>query len=238
MIRSVQGLKGHAIHATDGNLGKAADFYFDDQTWTLRYIVVETGNWLTDKSVLISPAAVRNADWEGHRIDVALTRAQVENSPDIDTAKPVSRQHEAELALYYGWPYYWGTSGVWAPGMVPGGMAPMNPIPPLPTTQPQGQKDSTDDPHLRSTNEVIGYRIHAHDGDVGHVHDFLFDDESWRLLRVVAELSNWLPGRKVLIDQTLILGVDWAEQQMRVDLTREQIKARPNFDWATYKQGE
>src|ERR671937_203627 len=107
MLRSLEELKGYAIHATDGDIGNVEDVYFDEGHWTVRYFVVNTGNWLTGRRVLISPIVFRDADWHAKKILVTLTREQVKNSPDFDTHKPVSRQHEIELARYFNWAPYW-----------------------------------------------------------------------------------------------------------------------------------
>ena len=107
MLTNATFLKGLVIHATDGELGTVDEFYFDDETWVIRYLTVETGGWLTGRQVLISPISVIHADWQAKRLDVALTKKQVENSPNIDTHQPVSRRLEAEYCGYYGYPYYW-----------------------------------------------------------------------------------------------------------------------------------
>src|ERR1035437_3233704 len=103
MLRNINSLIGHKIHATDGVLGKVDEFYFGDKTWNIRYMVVETGNWLLGRKVLISPAALKAPDWDSKTFPVSLTREQVRTSPDIDTKKTVSRQHEIELQKHYAW---------------------------------------------------------------------------------------------------------------------------------------
>jgi len=113
MLRNITELRGYAILATDGHIGTVDDFYFDDEDWAIRYLVVDTGGWLSGRKVLISPLSLGHPDFVGRLLPVSLTKSQVEHSPDIDTRKPVSRQHEAELFEYYGYPYYWGGAGLW-----------------------------------------------------------------------------------------------------------------------------
>ncbi len=115
MLTNAVHLKGLAIQATDGEIGTVDQFYFDDETWAIRYLTVESGGWLDDRRVLISPISVVNTDWQAKRLDVALTKQQVENSPNIDTHRPVSRQHEAAYLGYYGYPNYWGGTYLWGP---------------------------------------------------------------------------------------------------------------------------
>ena len=108
MLRNAKVLKGFRIRATDGEIGTVTQFYFDDESWAIRYLMVDTGGWLDGRTVLISPISVIYTDWDEERLDVSLTKKQVENSPDINTHLPVSRQHEAQYFGYYGYPYYWG----------------------------------------------------------------------------------------------------------------------------------
>jgi len=114
MLTNATHLKGLVVRATDGELGSVEQFYFDDETWAIRYLIVEAGGWLGGRRVLISPFSVVYTDLLDKRLDVALTKKQVEHSPDIDTHQPVSRQHEAAYLGYYGYPYYWGGPYLWA----------------------------------------------------------------------------------------------------------------------------
>ncbi len=109
MLRNVSQITGFAVRARDGEIGILGHFYFDDESWAIRYLVVNTGNWLNGRFVLVPPLALRQAEWQSKRLDVALTKRQIENSPPIDTHEPVSRQHEAAYLGYYGYPSYWAT---------------------------------------------------------------------------------------------------------------------------------
>jgi sporulation protein YlmC with PRC-barrel domain len=237
VIRSIRDVQGYSIHATDGDIGKVDEFYFDDDSWTIRYLVVQTGTWLSDRRVLISPISVGRADWHNRRIALLLTQDQLRNSPDIDTAKPISRQHEAELNNYYGWQYYyWMGPDLWGGGLIPGDL--WGGLPPANLTGEMGgakksesaEAADTRDTHLRSTKEVIGYHIQAEDGEIGHVQDFLFDDETWRIQHMVVDTSDWWFGKQVIISPTSIERVEWAERQVVVDLKREVIRSSPEFD--------
>jgi hypothetical protein len=122
MLRTVRDLQGYAIRATDGVIGEVADFFFDDEDWVIRYLVVDAGTWLRGRHVLISPVAIGHPDWMAQLLPVSITKDQVKNSPDIDTRKPVSRQHETEHLGYYGYPFYWGGAGLWGMGAYPGSL--------------------------------------------------------------------------------------------------------------------
>jgi hypothetical protein len=227
MLTNASFLKGLTVHATDGELGTVDQFYFDDESWAIRYLTVETGGWLGGRSVLISPISVLHTDWPAKQLDVALTKKQVENSPGIDTHLPVSRQHEAEYNLYYGYPYYWGGAYLWGPARHPAGLT----IPLTPSTKTKAgriERESTDS-HLRSAEGVTGYYVEATDGEIGHVDGFVVDNEAWAIRYVEVATRNWLPGKKVLISPAWIGRVSWPESKVCVGLSREAIKSCPEY---------
>jgi uncharacterized protein YrrD len=224
MQHSLHSLIGYVIGATDGDLGKVDEFYFDDITWTIRYMVVETGNWLLGRKVLISIAALGKPDWELHTFPVNLTCEQVRNSPDIDTERPVYRQHEVKLFDYYQWPQYWEGGYQGALGITP------FPLLENPILQEPPAPDRQDDPHLRSTRQITDYQIHATNGEIGHVADFIVDDENWALCNLVVDTGNWLPGKKVIISPAWIKSVNWDDASVTVDRMRESIKNSPDVD--------
>jgi hypothetical protein len=227
MLANATNLKGLVIHATDGDIGTVDHFYFDDDTWAIRYLTLETGGWLDGRRVLISPMSVVRTDWRAKRIDVALTKTQVENSPNIDTHKPVSRQHEAAYLDYYGYSYYWIGPNMWGPVLYPSGL----PIPAAAIKDAlSGQsRRETRDSHLRSNEAVTGYHIEAADGEIGHVNGFVMDDEAWAIRYIEVATRNWWPGKKVLVSPSWIERVSWTDSKVYVGLSREAIKSGPAF---------
>lgn len=239
MLRNAKELEGHTLHARDGTLGHVQDFFFDDREWTVRYLVADTGAWLASRKVLISPVAVRQVEWQERSIAVNLTQAQVRNSPGIDTEQPVSREHEAALTQYYSWPAYWGAVGF--PDVGFGGpIMPMVPLVPLPVKDESAMERATASAatvevnhHLRSVRAVTGHAIDATDGRIGHVEDFLIDDQSWAIRYLVIDTRNWWPGKRVVIAPEWIREVGWEDAQVHVDLTRAAVKASPAYDPAS-----
>ena len=223
MLKSITHLQGITIQATDGDIGKVDQFYFDDETWAIRYLVVNTSRWLDGRLVLISPIALTQRYWESKRLDVALTKKQIEDSPPIDTHKPVSRQHEAMFLGYYGYPYYWV-----GPNYPAGLAAQREAVTEAEASQGRAGKESADS-HLRSTNEVTGYYIEATDGEIGHVKDFIVDDETWAIRYLEVATRNWWPGKKVLVSPAWIDNVSWPYSKVYVDLSRESIKNGPEW---------
>lgn len=230
MLRNVNELRGFAIHATDGVIGEVDDLYFDDENWAVRYLIVETGGWLSGRKVLISPYAMGRPNWDRRELPVKLTKAQVEGSPDIDTRKPVSRQHEATFSSYYGYPYYWGSEGLWGLGAYPGIVPADIPAEPERATERPTWPQESADAHLRSCRELAGYHIHALDGDIGHVQDLLVDDRTWAIRYLTVNTSNWWGGHLVLISPQWVDAVSWADSKVSVGLTRQAVQEAPAYD--------
>jgi len=222
MLNRAKTLKGYTLESLDGEIGKVNEFYFDDHHWTIRYLVADTGNWLTGRQVLISPYALVAVKSEEQRITIKLTKKQIEDSPSLESDKPVSRQFEEDYYGYYGWPMYWGGSYMW-------GYYPYIARDPGKWREPTQDKKNAWDPHLRSTHEVSGYHIQATDGEVGHVEDFVIDDETWAIRYLVIDTQNWWPRKKVLISPRWIERVSWSESKVSVNISRETIKQSPEY---------
>jgi len=196
MLNKAKTLKSYKLHSLDGEIGQVNEFYFDDHNWTIRYLIADTGNWLTGKQVLIPPHALVAVNKEEQYITVNMTKKQMEDSPLLGNDTPVSRQFEEAYYGYYEWPMYW---------------------------------DSQFDPHLRSTYDVSSYDIQATDGEIGHVEDFIIDDETWAIRYLIIDTRNWWPGKKVLVSPQWIERVSWDEKTVFVNLLRETIKQSPEY---------
>jgi len=227
MLTKTTQLKGFQIRAEDGAIGTVDRFFFDDETWAIRYITVETGGWLGGRPVLISPISIVHVDWKAKRLDAALTKKQVENSPDIDTHQPVSRQHEAEYMGYYGYPFYWAGPYLWGPAFYPAGLA----VPSIPSVKAIADRTECEsaDSHLRSSEAVAGYSIAAVDGEIGHVDGFLVDDTAWAIRYIEVATRNWWPGKKVLVSPAWIERVSWRDAAVYAGLSREAIRSAPEY---------
>ncbi|MDP4266108.1 MAG: PRC-barrel domain-containing protein [Bacteroidota bacterium] len=216
---------GYKIHATDGYLGKVIDFFFDDESWTIRYIVVDTDSLTKGRKVLLSTVALGIPDKETFSFPAKINCDQVINSPDINTQKPVYRKHEIGLFKHYSWPVYWGTEyyssrtfGTNTESVESG----------KETKQPEGT--TQEDQHIRSTNIIRDYHIQAINGDIGHVDDYIYDPETWKILYIVVKTRNWLPGRKVLISPEWIKEVKWTENKLIANLTQDSIRKSPVYE--------
>jgi sporulation protein YlmC with PRC-barrel domain len=230
MLRSAKQIKGLKIAAEDGEIGKVDDFLFDDREWIIRYMVADTGTWLIDRLVLISPVSLRHPNTDDKVFPVKLTKKQVEKSPGIDTHKPVSRQHENDLVNYYQWPAYWYPGAGYSLSPMEGYIGAV-PVIPDDNEIKAGTQKEEGDPHLRSIDEVAGYNVQAKDDGIGHIEDFIIDDDKWNIRYAVIDTSNWLPGsRKVLISPQWIKKISWSASEVKIDLAADKIKNSPEFD--------
>ena len=223
MLSKAKTLQGYSLqNIDDETIGKVKEFYFDDRYWTVRYLVADTGNWLMGRQILISPYALVAVNSDHQNIVTSLTKKQIEDSPSQDSDKPVSRQFEQSYYGYYGWPKYWTGPHAWGTS-------------PYLVRNHKQWKNSTEgekawDPHLRSTYGVSGHHIQALDGELGHVEDFIIDDETWTIRYLIVDTHNWWPGKKVLVSPQWIERVSWDESKVFVNLPREAIKQAPEYD--------
>jgi sporulation protein YlmC with PRC-barrel domain len=228
MLRSLKDLEGYGVSAKDGDLGSVADFLLDDEGWACRYLVVNAGGFFMERDLLISPVSFRQVDWDERLFHLDLTRAKIEASPSVDTELPVSRQHERDYFRYYGYPNYWGSSGVWGLNQ---GMTSLARDRERERNDPRVEDDETgDDVHLRSARFLRGYHVQGSDEEIGHIEDFIIDDETWQIRYLVVNTSNWWVGKKVLIAPFWAYDVSWEASMVYLDLTRHEIQNSPEWD--------
>jgi hypothetical protein len=234
MLWNASVLKGFAVAANDGHIGTVNDFLFDETNWQIRWLVVDTGNWLSGRKVLLAPLMLGRLDPQGHAFSAELTKQQVKDSPDLDTDLPVSRQMESNINEYYGWTPYWGNGlftdsygyvgATWTDTSTPARL--------IDKHLTDGQQ-SSGDPHLRSINAITGYLIHANDGEIGHVEGFLLKDTDWSIHYVIVDTKNWWPGKKVLISPQSIADIDFETRLVNLGIERQRVKDSPPFNSST-----
>ncbi len=221
MLNNVKALNGYKLHSLDGEIGKVKEFFFDDKHWAIRYLVADTGNWLTSRQVLISPYALANVNKEEQSIAVNLTKKQIEKSPSLNNDKPVSQQFEEDYYKYYGWPIYWSGPEMWGP--YPYIVFDLN------KQRESVQSKKTWDSHLRSIHDASGKNIQATDGEIGHVEDFIIDDKTWAIRCLIIDTKDWWTGKKVLVSPKWIDRISWSERKAFINLSRDAIKQSPEF---------
>ncbi len=234
MLWNASAINGYAIAARDGPLGTVNDCLFDDASWLICWLVVDTGTWLSGRKVLLPPSVLGHLDAKERECTVKLTMQQVKDSPEIDIDRTVSRQMETNVYGYYGWNPYWGSGLYTGGGAMPGVMAAAPSLEPV-----RREVDSADlqrndgNPHLRSIKAVTGYHIDASDGEIGHVEDFLVDDTDWGIHYLVVDTKNWWPAEKVLISPRSAREIDWSNKLVHLDVDRQRVKNSPTYDAST-----
>lgn len=221
MLQNTKSLYGYKLAALDGDIGQVQDFYFDDKAWVVRYLVADTGSWLSGRQVLLTPHTFGHLDREEKALAINLTRARIETSPSIELHKPVSRQYEIDYHRYYGWPAYWNAAALAGFGGYPVIMAPSKD-----QIEAQQSRPHREDKHLRSTLAVTGYAIHATDGEIGTVSGFILDDQSWALRDLVVDTGHWFSRKEVLIPSDKIGRISYEDSQVVVNLTKAAIQHR------------
>ncbi len=232
MLLVAAALKGYDIEATDGSIGMVSDFLFDDRNWKLRWLVVDNSSWLSERRLLLHASVIGTTAYERRALTVALSKAQIEGSPTIRNDQPVSRQ--MELSLYD----YFGASPLWEGGGYFGGGAIASPLssPPIYGQTRMGSAEGDvlhrdeRDPHLRSITAVTGYHVHAKDGLIGHVENFMIDDGRWDIRYIIIDTRNFWPGRHVLLSPHAVSDIDWLRHEFHLNLSRETVRTGPEWN--------
>lgn len=215
---------GFTLQAIDGTVGELSDLLFDDKTWHVRWLVMDSGTWLSGRKILIHPSSLQHPESETATLRVQLTRSQVRNSPVIDTDAPISLQMERSLSSYYG--YDPDANGAWC-------RSGAQTTPPDGASGPSGgsvagtiarKRPKAAEPHLRSVAEVEGYRIRASDGDAGFLKNVVIDDEAWCVHDIVIDVPTWWSVKHVVIPTSAVERISWSERCIRLGMNREHIK--------------
>ncbi len=230
MLRTLSSLYRYTLWTREGELGDIADIYFEDDTWVIRYLVVDLNRWLTGRKVLIPPSIADRPKDEAGQIPVAMTRESVRTSPDFSSEEPVSRQLEDQLHSFFGWQPYWSgetEGGVVSPRMPEGDeMTGDRQADSVPGDAPRG------DPHLRSARDISGYKVQAVRQPVGTLTDLLIDDESWMVRYLVIDVGRPDTTRQVVVAADTVETVDWRQFAVYLELERESVERAPAFETA------
>jgi len=227
MLQSTQELYGKKLAALDGDIGHVKDFYFDDHAWAIRYVVVDTGAWLTGRLVLLSPQAFAELAQHEDALQVKLLKKQIEDSPSIASHETVSQQFEEQYYRSYGWPVYWQGGEMWGMSGEPLGLAPQPRDPAV-----RRALEPRADRHLESTKTVTGYHVEAVDGAIGHVTSFQVDPRTWAIRELVVETGHWHLGKQILVSPGKIERISFGEKKVFVKLTKVDIQRAGEGDLA------
>ncbi len=209
MVHDLEKLIGASVIGTDGEIGRIRNFLFDDKSWIVRYMVIDVGSWLKRHDVIVLISAVENSDWEKRIFHIRLSREEARNSPDVDAAKPVSRQQEIAMEEYFGKLASWIDAQLdWIHRLPTGRKFPLR---------------TAEDPDLRGAWNLAGYEVWATDGKIGRLEGLLLDEGSWHLGYLEVEASEWLLGRSVLIPTRWVKSVSWADLRINLRHAQEEL---------------
>jgi hypothetical protein len=218
-------LINYVIAASDGDVGRCKDFLFEDVSWVVRYMVADTRKWLPGRKVLVSPIAVKEANWDERRIYVRQSKEAIRKSPPLSEHEPVSRKYEIKWFDYYGWPLYWGGGGLWGAAPYPSALF-------LKRTEKLAEMglEPEEETRLRSVREIKGYTLEASGESVGRVDDFIMDDDTWAIRYLLGDTGTWLSGKKFLLSPGWVKDVDWGGMRLGLDVSKSDIENSPEFD--------
>lgn len=223
MLLATTDLENYTIGATDGCIGLVHDVFFDDESWVVRYLVAETGSWLAGRKLLVSPIAIGEPNRATRVLPASLSKWQVKNSPDIETGKPVTRQHETDHLGYYGYAPYWGGAGLWGNGDHPHMMLPGYAEATRWGASGAGAGGGRDESRLRSARALTGCPIRAPDGEVGHVQGLQLDDETWAICHLVVRAGNWWLGKELLVTPPWVQHGRWIDGTVAASVVRPAL---------------
>jgi uncharacterized protein YrrD len=223
MLRSANEMMGYKLLALDGDIGSCNDFLFEDESWTLQYMIANTGGWLDNRKVLLSPKSLGDPPLEEGRVQVDRTKEFIENAPELDSDAPVSRQYQLVWTQYHGLTPYWHKLGPLSTPLAANAMALM-------------EDANNRDEHLRSVKEVCGYEVEMNSvklkgQGLGTIVDFILSDTVWQIAFAVLETdSRWFRSRKVLVGRDVLNKIGWAERKLYVDIDEKQLARCPAYD--------
>jgi len=225
MLRSLKELERYTVSAVDGEIGNVDSFLLDGEHWIVRYLIVRTKGFLQGQEVLVSPISFSKIDWSDLRFNVTLTKDKVRCSPPFDPRMPFTRELEGEVFQYYGYEPHWGFAGHWGPGIFPSSLATSKGNADL-----TGHTDGSTGEHLRNARELRGYHVVGTDGEIGHIEDFILQDETWQIRYLVVDTSNWWFGEKVLLSPKWTTKISWEDKLVYVDMSRHAVQKSPKWE--------
>lgn len=233
-----QDLKNYTIQASDGDIGSVSEFYFDEEHFYLRYLVVNTENFLFRNLVLVSPISFTNINFEEKIIKLKITKKELEDSPGLDSVDVISRKYEKDYNNHFAWPYYWSAENS-ASAIGPYGMpwGYYNQLGRAPRRTGEVNSDlvrNTDDSNLRSSREVRSYSVKGiGNEEFGHIQGFILDPNTLALKFVIIDTIHFLPSKHVLLRPEWIEEISWESKTVEFSFSKELIKSAPS-----YKRGE
>ncbi len=208
MLWNASSLMDYAIKAKDGEVGSISNLLYQDSDWAIRWVVADTGDWLSGKRVLLPVSALGPLDRDSQQLSVNLTMAQIEGAPDIDGSDPLSQEIDLLTCKHYD----------------------------LLSARDDALRRE-DGTQVCSLSAITGNAIEATDGEIGHAEDFLIDPVHWHMRYLVVHTSSWWQGEKRLISPQSIDWIDGARSIIHLDVTRQKVRDSPPYSAAAAVDG-
>jgi sporulation protein YlmC with PRC-barrel domain len=209
---------GLMIRSADGEIGKVEDLLFDGEDWVVRYVVVDTWDWLPERNLVIPPAMLKGPELETRRFDLPMAKDTIADGAISKTGEELTRRIEASIFKHFKLAPYWAAR-------VPGGAAMI-----ADELADNGETDIETPPALKSFGETAGYEVVAGDGPIGHLSDIILDNQSWRISGILVDTTNWLRGGSAALNPRWITGVDGTARKVSIERTRDQVRNDPGYN--------
>lgn len=227
MLHNTSTISGSAVSAVDGSIGHVEDTLFHDETWNVRYFVIDTGPWILGRRLLCSAGYAERFDDRDGRLRIDLTRDQVEASPELEADLPVSELKRREFTKYKKGPVYWSQSGVRKEAHPPGAM-------PAVHEESEEEKQQVErelyGKHLRSAGEVTGYTVEASDKPLGSVVGLLVDDDDWSLRYIAVEAEGSGQRKMQIYSPDWVETIRWIEQSIHIKFAHDVATNAPPLE--------
>ncbi len=213
----MQGLKhlfGYHVRATDEEIGKVEDFFVDDRSWTVRYMLMRTGGIFSGASAVIPAACLGQPNTASRSMPVKFSKAELEGLAEADV-KPVGDEMRALCKALYGKSDDRRDRGFIRVGC---------------TTNQDAAASS-----LRSVRELASYQIETRDGPCGLCTDLLADLHEWKVPYLVVNTKEFRPHGHVLAPTTWVQEISWRDMEIEVATSREKLQHAQRFDAASHE---
>lgn len=221
-------LRHYDVKGSSEHIGKLHDIYLDDETWKIKWFVVETGNWFSSNKILLDSEKIIKVSPQEGTFHVSLTQKDVEEAPSANEHLPVGDQHRNEysyIAASHNTLLFPGYAGLMMPTTLI--ERPEQAVGAEKNLEELARQQA--DRHLRSASEIEGYTIHAADGNLGPLSDLVINAETWTIELLALDTSKWLPGRTVVISPRSIDRISWEDRELVVMMEKETIEQSPEL---------
>jgi hypothetical protein len=216
MLKNAGDIMTYRLSAGDGDLGQIVKLLFDEETWTVRYIVVRTRG----QDVFVSPVGITSVDNTRGIVVAGSTGEALRAAPSFDTGQPVTRSQESDYFDYHGWHAYWEGESRWGDAACPGPL-----LSPPRSEERTVVRSASCDSFLRVTDDVEGFSVQCPEGELGCVKDLLIDLRTWAIRYTLIDTGE----RRLLLSPHWIDQIGWLERTMIVDIPAGMLRKAPPY---------